>query len=40
MLSKNLALDDIDKKIVEVVQKKPNITHTKIAEYVQTFTNV
>ena len=35
MLSKNLALDDIDKKIVEVVQKKPNITHTKIAEYVQ-----
>ena len=35
MLSKNLALDEIDKKIVEVVQKKPNITHTKIAEYVK-----
>ena len=35
MLSRNLSLDEIDKKIVEVVQKKPNITHTKIAEYVQ-----
>ena len=35
MLSKNLSLDEIDKKIVQVVQKNPQITHTKIARFVK-----
>lgn len=31
MLSESLAIDEIDKKIVEIVQNNPNIPHTKIA---------
>jgi DNA-binding Lrp family transcriptional regulator len=32
MLSERLKLDDIDRQIISIVQKDPNITHTDIAE--------
>ncbi|TFF98560.1 MAG: Lrp/AsnC family transcriptional regulator [Promethearchaeota archaeon] len=32
MISKKLQLDSIDKKIISLIQKDPNMTHTKIAE--------
>ena len=34
MLSNNFSLDEIDKQIVEIVQKEPTLTHTKIAKKV------
>jgi Lrp/AsnC family transcriptional regulator len=34
MLSETLAMDEVDKKIVEIVQNNPNITHTSIAHRV------
>lgn len=35
MLSKNFQMDEIDRQIVEIVQKNPTITHTKIAQKVE-----
>jgi DNA-binding Lrp family transcriptional regulator len=34
MLSENLRLDEIDKKIISLVQDNPELTHTEIAEKV------
>ncbi|TFG26459.1 MAG: Lrp/AsnC family transcriptional regulator [Promethearchaeota archaeon] len=34
MLSSKIQLDDIDKKIVTLIQKDPSVTHTKIARIV------
>ena len=32
MISEKLKLDDIDRKIISLVQEEPNLTHTQIAE--------
>lgn len=32
MLSEKLKLDDIDRKIISLIQQEPNLTHTQIAE--------
>ncbi|MHA1350914.1 MAG: Lrp/AsnC family transcriptional regulator [Promethearchaeota archaeon] len=32
MISAKLKLDDIDRKIITLVQDDPNLTHTQIAE--------
>ena len=32
MISEKLKLDDIDRKIISIVQEDPNMTHTEIAE--------
>jgi DNA-binding Lrp family transcriptional regulator len=32
MISEKLKLDDIDRKIITLVQEEPNLTHTQIAE--------
>ncbi|MGV9198705.1 MAG: Lrp/AsnC family transcriptional regulator [Promethearchaeia archaeon] len=32
MISEKLKLDDIDRKIISLVQENPNMTHTRIAE--------
>ncbi|TFF95054.1 MAG: Lrp/AsnC family transcriptional regulator [Promethearchaeota archaeon] len=34
MLSEHFSLDHIDRKIVEIIQEQPNLTHTKIAKKV------
>jgi DNA-binding Lrp family transcriptional regulator len=34
MLSEKLQLDDIDKKIITLVQEDPNLTHTEIASHI------
>ncbi|MHA1804654.1 MAG: winged helix-turn-helix transcriptional regulator [Promethearchaeota archaeon] len=35
MISEKLKLDDIDKKIITLVQQDPSLTHTEIAEKIQ-----
>ncbi|MFX0070740.1 MAG: Lrp/AsnC family transcriptional regulator [Candidatus Hermodarchaeota archaeon] len=35
MISEKLKLDDIDKKIISLVQEDPNMTHTEIAEKIE-----
>jgi len=32
MLSEKLKLDDIDRKIISLIQQEPNLTHTQIAK--------
>ncbi|MFX1365679.1 MAG: Lrp/AsnC family transcriptional regulator [Promethearchaeota archaeon] len=34
MLSERIGIDDIDCKIMELIQKEPNLTHTEIAGFV------
>ena len=34
MLSEKIGIDDIDCKIMDLIQKSPNLTHTEIAEHV------
>ncbi len=34
MLSEKMGIDDIDCQIMDLVQKKPNLTHAQIAEHV------
>lgn len=34
MMSESLEIDNVDKKIMELLQSKPNITHTKISKAV------
>ena len=34
MISEKIGIDDIDCKIMDLVQKEPSLTHTQIAEYV------
>ncbi len=34
MLSKKIGIDDIDCKIMDLIQREPNLTHTEIAEHV------
>jgi DNA-binding Lrp family transcriptional regulator len=34
MISDKLKLDDIDRKIITLVQGDPNLTHTQIAEQI------
>ncbi|MFX1274765.1 MAG: Lrp/AsnC family transcriptional regulator [Promethearchaeota archaeon] len=34
MLAKNMGIDEIDEKIIEILQKEPNLTHTVIAKKV------
>ncbi|MFX1572122.1 MAG: Lrp/AsnC family transcriptional regulator [Promethearchaeota archaeon] len=34
MISEKIGIDDIDCKIMELIQKEPNLTHTEIASYV------
>ncbi len=34
MISEKLKLDDIDRKIISMVQENPNLTHTQIAEQI------
>ena len=35
MISEKLKLDDIDRKIITLVQEDPNLTHTQIAERIE-----
>ena len=35
MISEKLKLDDIDRKIISLVQEEPNLTHTQIAEKIE-----
>ncbi|TFG03947.1 MAG: Lrp/AsnC family transcriptional regulator [Promethearchaeota archaeon] len=35
MISQKLKLDDIDRKIISLVQEDPNLTHTQIAEKIE-----
>ncbi|MFX0004203.1 MAG: Lrp/AsnC family transcriptional regulator [Candidatus Hermodarchaeota archaeon] len=34
MISDKIGIDDIDCKIIDLIQKEPNLTHTEIANYV------
>ena len=35
MISEKLKLDDVDRKIISLVQEDPNLTHTQIAEKIE-----
>ncbi|TFF92852.1 MAG: winged helix-turn-helix transcriptional regulator, partial [Promethearchaeota archaeon] len=34
MMSNVLEIDEVDRNIIELIQKKPNLTHTEIAKQV------